>query len=137
MLLFLGWHFASTFFVPAATPRTEGWIIWPFGRDSRPLFGSWRGVLTPHAPPADPALTAALVLAAIASIGFLVGLAGLFGVFVPPEWWRPAVVIASAASAGLFVLYLGPWAILPLFVDAALLSAVLLGDWSVASLAGP
>jgi hypothetical protein len=134
-LLFLGWHFATTFFVPAGAPQTRGWVIWPFGQESRPLLGAFQGVLAPHAVPAEPAPTVALLLAAMASLGFLVALAGLFGVVVPAEWWRPAVVAASAASGVLFLIYLGPWALIPLLIDAVLLWGVLSRGWSVQGLA--
>jgi hypothetical protein len=136
-LLFLGWHFATTFFMPAGTPRAEGWVVWPFGRDTRPALGRWQGILTPKVIPADPGPTAALALAGIASVGFLIGLAALFGILVPTDWWSAAVLIASLASGGLFLLYLGRWAIVPLLVDAVLLWGVLLRDWSVDGLAVP
>ena len=136
-LVFLGWHFATTYLIPAGTPRSEGWVVWPFGRDSRPALARWRGILTPDVIPSDPGPTAALALAGIASVGFLVGLTGLFGILVPPEWWRTAVVLASLASAALFLLYLGRLAFVPLLVDAVLLWGVLLRDWSLDGLAVP
>jgi hypothetical protein len=138
-LLFLGWHFATTFFVPAGAPRARGWIVWPFGQESRPLLAALQGTVAPHSAPAEPAPTVALALAAIASLGFLIALAGLFGILfgilVPLEWWRPAVAVASAASGALFVLCLGPWAVIPLLIDAALLWGVLSRGWSVQGLA--
>jgi hypothetical protein len=134
-LLFLGWHFATTFFVPAGGPQARGWVIWPFGRESRPLLSESRGVVAPHTVPGGPTPTLALILAAIASIGFLVALGALFGVVVPLEWWRPTVVLASAGSGVLFLLYLGPWALIPLLVDAVLVWGVLVRGWSVEGMA--
>lgn len=134
-LLFLGWHFATTFFVPAGAPQAGGWVIWPFGKESRPLVSAFHGVLAPDVVPSEPGPTLALVLAAIASIGFLVALAALFGIVVPVEWWRPAVVASSAASGVLFVMYLGPRALIPLLVDAVLLWGVLMHGWSVQGMA--
>lgn len=137
-LLFLAWHFATTFFMPAAAPRSNGSIVWPFGRDSRPLIAGWRGILAPNVLPGDPRPTAAMALAGIASVGFLVALAASFGLFVPPGWWRPVVAIAAVASGALFLLYLGPRALVPLLVDASLLWGVLVRDWSLEGLAaGP
>jgi hypothetical protein len=134
-LLFLGWHFATTFFVPAGRPQARGWVIWPFGRESRPVLSALRGVLAPRTVPGEPVPTLALILAAMASIGFLVALGALFGVVVPLEWWSPAVVLASAASGVLFLMYLGPWALIPLLVDAVLVWGVLLRGWSVEGMA--
>lgn len=128
-LVFLAWHFATTFFVPAPAARSQGWLIWPFGRESRPALAVLRG-FAPRMPPAEPAPTIALVLAGLASLGFLVGLGGLLGIIVPTSWWIPAVIVASLASTGLFTIYLGPWAMLPLLVDAVLLWGVLLRGWN-------
>ena len=137
-LLFLGWHFATTFFMPAGAPRSSGWIVWPFGRDSQPVITGWRGILAPNVLPTDPRPTAAFALASIASVTFLLALAGSFGVLVPAGWWRPVVVIAAVASGSLFLLYLGPRALIPLLVDAALLWGVLVRDWTLEGLAaGP
>ena len=33
-LLFLGWQFATTFLMPAGSPRSDGRVVWPDGRDS-------------------------------------------------------------------------------------------------------
>jgi hypothetical protein len=40
-------------------------------------------------------------------------------------------VVSSAASGLLFVMYVGPWALIPLLVDAVLLWGVLSRGWSV------
>lgn len=136
-LLFLGWHFATTYFMPSNGPHSRGSIVWPFGRDSRPLIAGWRGILAPNVLPADPAPTAAMALAGVASAAFLLALAGSFGLLVPPAWWRAIVVIAAAASSALFLLYLGPRAVVPLVVDAALLWGVLVRNWGVSALASP
>ena len=136
-LLFLGWHFATTFFMPAGRPRSEGWVVWPFGRDTRATLARWPGILTPYVIPADPRPTGALALAGAASMGFLLGLAGLFGILVPSGWWPPAVAVASLASGGLFLLYLGRLAIVPLLVDSVLLWGVLVRGWTIDGLVGP
>jgi hypothetical protein len=57
-------------------------------------------------------------------------------VAVPGEWWRPAVVVSTASSGVLFVIYLGPQGLNPLFVDAVLLWPVRLRGWSVQGKAG-
>jgi hypothetical protein len=45
------------------------------------------------------------------------------------------VLAASAASGVLFLIYLGPWALIPLLIDAVLLWGVLSRGWSVQGLA--
>jgi hypothetical protein len=132
-LAFLGWHFATTFFVPAGAPQSRGWLIWPFGRESLPDLLPLRR-LAPRVVPAEPAPTVALVLAAIASACLLVALAALLRIVVPEGWWMPAVVIGCLASSGLFTIYLGRWALLPLLVDAVLLWGVLTRGWGPATL---
>ena len=55
---------------------------------------------------------------------------------IPADWFRPAAIAGAIASAILFLLYLGPWAVVPLALDAVILWGVLLQDWTPASLAG-
>lgn len=132
-LIFLAWHFATTFFVPAAGGQARGGIAWPFGRSSRPFLISLRG-LAPPSVPGYPPVTAALTLAGIASLAFMTALAALFGFLVPTAVWAPAVVLGALASGMLFVLYIGRWALVPLAVDALLLWGVLGGGWDMATL---
>jgi hypothetical protein len=46
------------------------------------------------------------------------------------------VLVGVAASTILFLLYLGPWSIVPLLIDAGLAWGVLRMGWDVPSLAG-
>ena len=130
-LIFLGWHFATTFFVPADSGRARGSLIWPFGRDTRPRIEL--SALAPRVPPGQPGPTVALVLALISSVGFLGALAALFGV-LPQDWWAPLVTAGATGSVGLFVIYLNWAAVVPLVVDATLLWGVVVAGWNAASL---
>lgn len=117
-LLIVGWHFPTTFFVPGGPPYEKGWIIWPFGQQTRPAFEGMPGVIAPATLPATGAPTLALVAAGLASMAFLAAIAGVWGFVVPPTWWQPLMLFASAASALLFAIYFSPLAIMPLIVDA-------------------
>lgn len=117
-LLIIGWHFPTTFFVPGGPPYEKGWIIWPFGQQSKPALDAVPGVLAPVALPATGTPTLALAAAGLASLASLVAIAGVWGFVVPPVWWQPMVIVGAAASAVLFAIYFSPLAILPLIVDA-------------------
>jgi hypothetical protein len=124
LLLLLGAHFALTANVPASTG--QGWILWPFAANSQAVLGltgnGLRGITK--------------FLSAIAGVCFLAAVLALFGLVLPAEWWGVLVGIAAATSLILYILYLGPWAILPILIDAFLLWGILVPHWSVASLRG-
>jgi hypothetical protein len=136
-LLIIGWHFPTTFFVPGAPPHEKGWIIWPFGQQTKPALDALPGVLAPAALPATGTATVALVAAGLASVAFLVALAGVWGFVVPPAWWEPMVILGAAASAVLFAIYFSPFAIVPLIVDAIAVFLVLYQSGSLVELATP
>ena len=125
ILLLLGAHFSLTAFVPGAAGKARFYWLW--AADSKPalafLGGSLKGVLTP-------------LFAAVAGAAFLCAFLSLFGWLVPAGWWTPLVLAGSLSSALLFLMYLGPMAILPLLVDMALLVGVLVLRWTVAGLRG-
>jgi hypothetical protein len=130
ILLVIAWHFPTTFFVPAGPPNEKGWIIWPFGQQSKPLLDFAQGILAPATPTATQNPTVALAAAGIASLAFLTAMASLWGMVIPSEWFRPATTVGAAASAIAFVIYLGPWALIPLAVDAVVLWGVLVQGWT-------
>ena len=83
------------------------------------------------------------ILARIAVLCFISALLSLLrprwlpGMLRPPaNWWRPLVLTASSASALLFLVYLGPWSIVALVIDAVLVWGVLAQGWTVATLTG-
>lgn len=128
VLLVLAAHFSLTPFAPA--PAGKGAFYWPFAADSKPWLGMIGGLPRPSSRVVTP------LLAGVAGLGFLAAALGLFGVIVPANWWQPLVVVASTASLLLYALYIGPWAVLPMAIDAALLWGVLAQHGSVAALRG-
>lgn len=122
ILLLLAAHFSLTALLPG--PTGKGTIIWPFGPESRPVLsflGSARRPLTQ-------------VLAVLAGACFLLAALALFGLLVPATWWTALVIVGAVASILLHLLYVGPFAILPLILDGVLLWGVLAQGWTVASL---
>ena len=136
LLVFLAWHAPTTFFVPAGPPNEKGWIVWPFGQQTRPAFDALTGVLAPAVPTATGTPTVALVAAGIASLSFIVAGLALWGFLVPASWWTPALVAGAVCSVVLFVIYLSPVALIPLLVDAVILWGALAQGWSVSSFVG-
>ena len=136
ILLMAAWHFPTTFFAPSGPPHVSGWVAWPFGKETGPVLDGLTGVLAPSNPTVFGTPTLALVAAGISSLAFVVAIAALWGIVIPADWFRPAAIAGAVASAILFLLYLGPWAIVPLALDAVILWGVLLQDWTPASLAG-
>lgn len=117
-LLIVAWHFPTTFFVPGGPPYEKGWLIWPFGQQTKPAIDALPGLIAPSTLPANGSPTLALAAAGLASFAFLVAIAGVWGFVIPPTWWQPLAVFAAVASAVLFAIYFSPLAILPLLVDA-------------------
>lgn len=126
ILLLLGAHFAGTAFVPG--PKAS--VIWPFGADSRPVLAGIGGL------PSQSGSVVTPVLAGAAVIAFVLAFLALLGWLIPAEWFLPLVVMGSLASVVLFVLFVGPWTVLPIIVDAVLLWGVLLQQWTVPMLRG-
>lgn len=125
-LLLIAAHFAFTPFAPAP----KGWIGWPFGADSKPIFSFIGGL------PSQSGNVLTPLLAGLAGLGFLGAVAALAGVAIPANWWKPLVMVAGIASALLYVLYFGKWSLLPLALDGVLLWGVLAQSWSVEMLRG-
>jgi hypothetical protein len=120
-LLLLGAHFNLTAVVPGA----KALIYWPFGTDTKPLlavFGAY-----PNSP--------TQLLAVLAGASFIAALLALFGWLIPANWFAPLVIVAALASAVLYVLYFGLFALLPLAIDIVLMWGVFTQNWSVNTLA--
>lgn len=117
LLLLLGAHFALT----ALIPGPKALIYWPFGAGTEPTL------------PLSPGLarTATQLLAVVGGLGFLLALLALFHIAVPAEWFAALVVTGAAASALLYMLYLGLYAIAPLAISALLVYGVLRLGWTV------
>ena len=110
------------------------WIWWVVQRDPAPALDA----LT-----IEQGRTVSGILARIAFLCFLSAVLALLrhrwlpGMFRPPgQWFGPLVLIGAAASALMFLVFLGPWSIVPLIIDAALAWGVLTKGWDVATLTG-
>ena len=139
-LLIVAWHFPTTFFVPGGTgqPAADGGsLIWPFGRGSGPLLAGVPGFVAPPSMTSFTSPSVAMAAAGIASLAFLLALFSLWGVVIPADWWRPAAIVGSVASIVLFVIYLGPLAIVPLAVDLVVLWGVLIQGWTQSTFTTP
>ncbi|MBK8905296.1 MAG: hypothetical protein IPM53_29205 [Anaerolineaceae bacterium] len=124
LLLLAGAHFALTATMPA--PTGKDWVFWPFAADSHAVLGlAGEGVSN---------LTK--LLSVIAGVCFLAALLALFGLLIPAEWWGVLVGIASVASLALYLLYLGPWLVLPIAIDIFLLWGIFVVRWSAVGLRG-
>lgn len=124
LLLLAGAHFALTANVPA--PAGKEWILWPFAADSQAVL---------HLS-GDGIANFTKLLSVIAGVCFLAAIMALFGWVFPAEWWGALVGIGSITSVALYLLYLGPWAILPIAIDLFLLWGIFMARWSTAMLRG-
>jgi hypothetical protein len=124
LLLLAGAHFALTATMPAKMGK--GWFLWPFAADSQAVLG-----LT-----GEGAMNITKLLSVIAGVCFLAALMALFGLIIPTEWWGVLVGMASVSSLALYLLHLGPWAVLPIVIDIFLLWGIFVARWSAAVLRG-
>jgi hypothetical protein len=122
-------HLNLTALVPAAADQAPppwwvgGRLIWPFGLDTHTLLpaGGAVGALTP-------------ILGIASAAFFLLAAAAVLHWLVPAPWFAVLVVAGAVCSLVLQVVWISPWAVLPLFVDGALLWALLGMHVSAASL---
>jgi len=127
-LLVIAAHFSLTPFAPA--PAGQAKFYWPFAADSKSWLGFIGGL------PSQPGSVVTPILAGLAGLGFLAAAVSLFWNAIPTQWWPVVVIVSAAASALLYVLYFGVWAIPPLVLDLVLLGGVLLQHWTVPGLRG-
>jgi hypothetical protein len=128
ILLLLGAHFSLTACAPA--PAGRAWLLWPFAAGAQPILSGIGGL------PRQSGSVLTPLLASLSGLAFLAAALSLFDRAVPAEWWLPLIVLATGVSILLHALYAGPWALLPLAVDALLLWGVLALHWSVPALRG-
>lgn len=128
VLILAAAHFSLIPFAPAQAGKA--WLVWPLAADSRPWLTAIGGL------PAQGNGLATIVLSGAAGLCFLGAALGLFGLLVPAAWWPWLVTLGATVSAVLYLLYLGPWSILPLALDLVLLWGVLGLHWTVATLRG-
>jgi hypothetical protein len=106
---------------------------WIYQRDPAPLAlvaaeqgRSWAGILARIG-----------VLCFVSALLSLLRPRWLPGMLRPPaQWFRPLVLTAAITSVLLFVVYFGPWSILPFAIDAVLAWGILAQGWTVATLTG-
>ena len=123
-------HLNLTALVPAAADQAPppwwvgGRLVWPFGLDTQTLL------------PAGDAVGALTPILGIASAAFflLAAAAPCCTGWCRPPWFVGLVVAGAACSLVLQVVWISPWAVLPLLVDGALLWALLGMHVSAASL---
>ena len=119
-LLLFAAHINLTALVPAAADQAPppwwvgGRLVWPFGLDTHTLL------------PAGGAVDALTPILGIASAVFFLMAAGALLHWIVPGSWLGALIVAGAVcSLVLQVVWISPWAALPLLVDGVLLWALL------------
>jgi hypothetical protein len=123
--LFVAANFCMSYIIPA--PAGEfGWLIFPFGRVD--AIKSWTFGQIDGFP-----LVLMLGLAGVAVLAFAGAILATFGWWLPSDAWRTLVLIGTVCSSALFVLHLGPWAIIPLILDAALFWVAWTSAWAPTS----
>lgn len=128
VLLILAAHFSLTPFAPA--PSGQARFYWPFAAEARSWLPFTGGLPNQSGSILTP------LLAGLAGLAFLAAAASLLGWAVPSSWFRTLLVVAVSASALLFTLYFGPYAILPLALDVVLMWGILSQEWSTGLLQG-
>jgi len=119
VLLLLGAHLNLSALVPlqAGDPAPPWWVggrlIWPFAEETDTFLLS-----------DDLANTFTPVMSIASALCFLLAAAALLRWRVPGQWFPLLVVAGAVLSIALQVIWFTGWAILPLFVDIALLWAV-------------
>lgn len=99
-----------------------GMLLWPFSVETRTLLqGDLLNTLTP-------------ILAITSAILFLMAAAALLRRLVPGGWFQWLIVVGTALSIVLQMIWFSGWAIFPLLVDIALLWVVFSQHVTVRSL---
>ncbi len=119
VLLLLGAQLNLTAIVPAAAGQAPppwwvgGRLVWPFGLDTHTLL-----------PPGNALNTVTPILGITAAVFFALAAAALLHWRVPASWFPWLIVAGAVCSIVLQMIWISPWAVLPLIVDAALLWVV-------------
>lgn len=128
LLLLFAAHINLTALVPAAADQAPppwwvgGRVVWPFGLDTQTLLpaGGIVDTLTP-------------VLGIASAVLFLMAAGALLHWIVPGSWLVGLIVAGAVCSLVLQVVWISPWAVLPLLVDGVLFWALLSARVSVLS----
>lgn len=130
VLLVLGAQLNLTALVPAERGQAApplwvgGRFIWPFSADTHTLLSG------------DALTTATPLLAIVATCCFLLAAAALLQWHVPAAWFAALVVAGALCSVALQLIWISPYAVLPLLLDVALLYAVFGAHMTVSVLRG-
>ena len=84
----------------------------------------------------DAVRAIAVAFTSVTVAGYLLAALAGAGIVVPRTWWRPLVVVASAASATVLVGLLSVPAVPGLAIDAVLVWAVLARSWQPTRIQG-
>jgi hypothetical protein len=84
----------------------------------------------------SPAATAGALLWLVGGIALVAAGLGVFGILVPVAWWRVLAVGGAAVSLLALLLYLHPYFVLSIGINAAILAALLWARWPAAGVAG-
>jgi hypothetical protein len=112
-------------FLSPRPPATAGGPSWPFA-----LERSW--ILSRLGVSPDLLRVLGLALSAATFAAFTLAALGVIGL-LPAGVWPAAVATGAGSSLALLVLFFHPWLVLGLIIDAALLAAVFIADWSPAA----
>jgi hypothetical protein len=123
--LFVAANFCMSYIIPAPV-AWPAWVLFPFGRIDATVtwtFGRLDNVFGGFG------LVLMIGLAGFAVLALAAAFLSTFGLWIDPMHWRALVIAGTTLSAALFVLHLGPWAIVPLVLNAVLFWVAWSGAW--------
>lgn len=77
----------------------------------------------------DAVRTVGIALAVVTFIAFLLAALTTAGIVLPSSFWAPLIVVGSIASAIVLLIFVTPWTLPFLAIDALLLWATLVESW--------
>ena len=77
----------------------------------------------------DGVRTVGIALAVVTFLAFLLAALTAAGIVLPSSFWAPLIVVGSVASAIVLVIFVTPWTLPFLALDALLLWATLVQSW--------
>jgi hypothetical protein len=124
--LFAAATFCLSYIIPAAVP-SPGWLLFPFGRVDGTVTWTFGRLDTVFG---GFGLVLMIGLAGFAVLALAGAFLATFDLWIDPQHWRTLVMVGTTLSAVLFVLHLGPWAVLPLVLDGVLFWVAWTGAWA-------
>ena len=77
----------------------------------------------------DGVRTVGIALALVTFIAFLLAALTAAGIVLPSSFWAPLIVVGAVASAVVLVIFVTPWTLPFLVIDALLLWATFVQSW--------